>query len=201
MKMSTGGSSRRPYTLRARADAAEATGQRILEAAWEQFGAQPFDEVRMQGIADAAEVTVQTIHTRFGGKADLVIEAYKWWGRQEVDRRDASPAGDVAAAVTNVFDHYEAHGRAILTMLSQEDRVPNLRSMTDYGRDYHLTWVRRVFEPQLRPLTGHARKRALARLAAATDVLVWRLLRLDMHLARTQAELTVVEMIEGQIQG
>jgi len=182
---------------RARADAAESTRQRILEAAWEQFGALPFDDVRMNAIADAAGVTAQTLHTRFGGKAELVIEAYKWWGRQEIDRRDATTVGDVAAAVTNVFDHYEAHGRAILTMLSQEDRVPNLRSLTDYGRAYHLKWVRRVFEPQLRPLAGNTRTRALARLAAATDVLVWRLLRLDMNLTRNQAEGTVVEMIEG----
>lgn len=193
-----GESARRSYNMRVRADAAEATRQRILAVAWEHFGSRPFDDVRMQEVAAAAQVTVQTIHTRFGGKGELLIEAYKWWGRQEANRRDAAPAGDIGAAVANVFDHYEAHGRAILSMLSQEDRVPNLRSMTDIGRDYHEEWARRVFEPQLRRFKGTAHKRALARMVAATDVLVWRLLRLDMNLDRNQAEMIVFDMIEGR---
>jgi hypothetical protein len=30
----------------------------------------------------------------------------------------------VPEAIENLFDHYEAHGTAVLRMLSQEERVP-----------------------------------------------------------------------------
>ena len=37
-------------------------------------------------------------------------------------------------AVANVFDHYEAHGAAILRMLSQEDRIPAIHDLIDRGQ-------------------------------------------------------------------
>ena len=56
----------RPYTMRARAEAAQATAERILDAALEAFGSSAFSEVTLQEIADRAGVSVQTIIRRFG---------------------------------------------------------------------------------------------------------------------------------------
>jgi AcrR family transcriptional regulator len=182
--------------MSARAEAAAATGERLVKAAYRRFTTQPYDEVRLRDIAADAGVTVQTLHHRFGSKDDLLGAAYRWWGEKETLRRDAAPVGDVAGAVGNVFDHYEAHGDAILRMLAQEDRVPAIREMTDLGREYHREWTRRVFAPLLEELPrGPRRERRLNALVVATDVLVWRLLRRDMKLSRREAERTVASVI------
>src|SRR4051794_25250291 len=180
MDMSSAASSppsKRPYQMSARADAAAATGERLLASAFRHFTTQPYDQVRLQDIAADAGVTVQTLHNRFGAKDQLLSAAYWWWGDQESARRDAAPVGDVRKAIRIVYDHYEAHGDAILRMLSQEDRVPAIRDMTDIGREYHRDWTRRVFAPLLAGLTRPRRERRLNSLIIATDVLVWKLLR------------------------
>ncbi len=183
--------------MSARADAAAATAERLLTAAWRHFATRPYEDVLLREIAAEAEVTAQTLHMRFGAKDQLFIAAFWWWGRHEVARRDATPAGDVPGAVRVVFDHYETHGTAILRMLSQEERIPAIREMTDAGRAYHQAWVERTFEPLLHGLQGGSRSRRLAAIAIATDVLVWKLLRRDMQLERKVAERIAVEMIQS----
>ena len=187
----------RAYRMTARADAAAATGERLLAAAWKHFGNRPYEEVRLREIAADARVTEQTLLARFHSKDELLTEAYRWWAMSEKSRRDAASVGRFPEAVANVFDHYEAHGTAILRMLSQEDRIPAVRYLTDRGRDYHRDWASRVFQPLLAGLRRASRERRLTAVVIATDVLVWKLLRLDMQLSRPQAEETVVEMIES----
>src|SRR3954467_9473321 len=195
MKMSSTAESKRPYRMSARAEAAAATGERLLAAAYGRFTTLPYEEVRLRDIAEDAGVTVQTLHHRFGSKDEMLSAAYQWWGDKETLRRDAAPVGDVAGAVRNVFDHYEAHGDAILRMLSQEDRVPAIKEMTDLGREYHRDWTRRVFAPLLVGLTRTRRERRLTSLVVATDVLVWKLLSRDMKLSRAEAERAVASVI------
>jgi AcrR family transcriptional regulator len=186
---------KRAYRMTARADAAAATGERLLAAAWSHFGSRPYEDVRLRAIAADAGVTEQTLLTRFHSKDDLLVAAYKWWGTGERSRRDAAPVGRYREAITNLFDHYEAHGAAILRMLSQEDRVPAVHELTNRGREYHHDWVSRVLQPLISGLPPASRQRRLAALVIATDVLVWKLLRHDMALARPQAERIVLEMI------
>src|SRR5271154_1779848 len=57
--------SKRPYRMSARADAANATAERLLEAAWRHFATRPYEQVRLREIAAEAGVTVQTLHLRF----------------------------------------------------------------------------------------------------------------------------------------
>jgi AcrR family transcriptional regulator len=195
--MSTKEPHTRSYRMTTRADAAAATGERVLAAAWVHFGSRPYEEVRLQDIASDAGVTVQTLYQRFGSKDDLLVEAYKWWGKQEVAARDAAHVGDVPGAVGILFAHYEAHGLAILRMLSQEDRLPAVRLLMDVGRDYHRRWAEATFEPLLHGLRGRRRERRLIGIVAVTDVLVWKLLRVDMGVQRTEAEQIVADMIRA----
>ena len=197
MKKSSAPRKERAYRMTVRADAAAATGERLLAAAWEHFGTRPYEAVRLREIAADARVTEQTLLARFHSKDELLTEAYRWWAMTEKSRRDAALVGRIPEAVANVFDHYEANGTAILRMLSQEDRIPAVGHLTDRGRDYHREWASRVFQPLLAGLRPASKKRRLAALIVATDVLVWKLLRLDMRLSRAQAEATVVEMIES----
>jgi AcrR family transcriptional regulator len=199
MKKSSTPHKERGYRMTARADAAAATGERLLAAAWKHFGTRAYEEVRLREIAADALVTEQTLLARFHSKDELLTEAYRWWAMSEKSRRDAAPVGRYPDAVANVFDHYEAHGTAILRMLSQEERIPAVRHLTGVGRDYHRDWVSRVFQPLLAGLRRAPRERRLTALVIATDVLVWKLLRLDMRLSRREAETTVVEMIESYV--
>ncbi len=64
----------RRYRQTARASAAEATGERILESFLQRFRQQWLEESTLDTIAADAGVTVQTVIRRFGGK-DLLLDA------------------------------------------------------------------------------------------------------------------------------
>jgi AcrR family transcriptional regulator len=195
MNMPTSSVKKRPYRMSARADAAAATRERLLAAAWQHFASQPYEDVRLQEIAAEAGVTAQTLHTQFGSKDQLLTAAYVWFGEQEITQRDTAPAGDIHRAIEVLFDRYEAHGIAILRMLSQEDRIPAIAQMTEAGRAYHREWAAKTFTSLLRGLRGASHERRLAAIVVATDVLVWKLLRHEMQIDRTRAEAVMVEMM------
>lgn len=183
--------------MSARAETAAATGERLLAAAWQHFATRPYEDVLLREIAGEAGVTAQTLHARFGSKDELLTAAYAWFGAQEISQRPATPTGDMKVAIGLLFDRYEQHGQAILRMLSQEERTPAIHQMTDLGRAYHRHWAQTTFAPLLSGLRGARRERRLAAIAVATDLLVWKLLRLDMNHPRAQAEQIVVEMIQA----
>jgi AcrR family transcriptional regulator len=59
----------------ARADAAEQTRQRILQAALELFLTRDPDEITLEAIAERAEITLQTVLRKFGSKDALFAAA------------------------------------------------------------------------------------------------------------------------------
>ncbi len=188
---------KRPYRKTVRAEAAAATGERLLAAAWRHFATRPYEEVLLREIADEAKVTAQTLHARFGSKDELFVAAYAWFGGQEMSERPATPTTDVPAAIALLFDRYEQHGQAILRMLSQEEQIPAVRQMTEAGRAYHRNWAQATFVSLLRGLRGDKRERRLTAIVIATDLLVWKILRLDIKLQREKAELVMAEMVQG----
>jgi AcrR family transcriptional regulator len=185
--------------MTARAQAAAATGERVLAVAWRHFATRPYEEVFLREIATEAQVTAQTLHTRFGSKEELLVAAYAWFGQQEISDRPAAPTTDVPEAVALLFDRYEEHGQAILRMLSQEERIPAIHQMTDAGRAYHRYWAKTTFVPLLRGLRGDARERRLIAIVIATDLLTWKLLRQDMQLPRKKAERVMAEMVRASL--
>ncbi len=186
---------KRPYQMRARAEAAAETGRRILEAVIELHTERFFDQVSLEDIAERAGVTVQTVIRRFGSKERLIEAATEMANRQVVRQRDQAPVGDIEGAVKNLVDHYEEWGDGVLRLLAQEERVPAFRSVTDAGRALHYQWVERTFAPLLAERTGKARRRLLAELIVICDVYFWKLLRRDLGLSREQTELAIRETI------
>ncbi|MGO9762909.1 MAG: TetR/AcrR family transcriptional regulator [Solirubrobacteraceae bacterium] len=79
--------------MSARADAAAATRERMLNAAWQHFASRPYENVRLREIAADATVTAQTLHTAFGSKDQLLTAAYLWWGQRVIAGRDEAPVG------------------------------------------------------------------------------------------------------------
>jgi AcrR family transcriptional regulator len=194
MKMEA--ASRRPYRMVARAESAAATGERILDAAVEVFWELPGEQVSLDEVARRAEVTVQTVIRRFGGRDGLLAAAAEREAGRVRRQRDEAHVGDPAGAVRVLVDHYEAMGDRVLRLLAEEERVPGLRDIADRGRVLHREWCARVFAPALEGRVGVERRRRLAQLVAVCDVYSWKLLRRDAGLSRRQTELALVELLE-----
>ena len=79
-------SAKRGYRMTARAHAAQAAGDRILGAFTDRLRDGWFDEIRLEDVANAAGVSVQTVIRRFGGKDGLVTAASQEIGRQVMVR-------------------------------------------------------------------------------------------------------------------
>ena len=187
---------RRPYRMLARANAAEATLHRVLDAAVELFTDHPYEEVSLDLVAAQAGVSKRTILRRFGSKEALFGESLQRAVDEMIRHREAAPVGDIAGAVANVVGQYERWGRNRLRLLAQEDRIPVIAEWVQGGREWHWRWVERVFAPLLAGLRGPARQRRVAALVALTDVYTWKLLRLDLELSRTETERTLVDLIQ-----
>lgn len=180
----------------ARADATEATGERILAAARQLFGELLYDQVSLRAVADRASVTVQTVIRRFGSKESLFAAVAQWRSGEIRDQRDAAPAGDVPAATRVLVDSYERWGDEQLHLLAQERRTEALGAAVASGRRYHRAWVERVFAPSLRGLPAQQRKRRAAELVAVTDLYTWRIFRRDLGLSREETETAVRDLVE-----
>jgi AcrR family transcriptional regulator len=184
----------------ARAEAAEATGERILDAAIELFWDRPTDQISLSEVARRADVSTQTIIRRFRTKDELLAAA----GEREATRvrrhRDTAPVGDTEGAVRVLVDHYEELGDRVLKLLAEEDRVPGLREIADRGRTLHRNWCARVFGPALARRKGRARDRLLAQVVAVCDVYMWKLLRRDAGLSRRDTEQSLVELLRPLVE-
>ncbi|MBJ7354844.1 MAG: helix-turn-helix transcriptional regulator [Thermoleophilaceae bacterium] len=192
---------KRSYAMGARAEAAAATGERILDAAEELFWSKPLDAISLDEVAGRAGVTVQTVIRRFGGKEGVIAAAAERARERVSAQRATAPVGDVPGAVAVLVDHYEAVGDQALRLLSDEDSSPELKDMVEQGRELHRQWCRRVFAPTLSGLSGVDHARREAQLVAACDVYTWKLLRRDAGLSRKQTELALTELIEPLTKG
>ena len=186
----------RPYQMRARADAAEATRARIIRAVLELHVERFHDQITLDAIAGRAGVTVQTVLRQFGSRDQLVAAAAEQATKDVIAQRTAAPVGDIGGAVENLLDHYEAWGRSALMLLAQEERVPQFRAIADGGRAAHYAWVERTFAPFLAETSDpHLREE----LIALTDVFTWKLLRLDLGLDRTETASALASMIRAVV--
>src|SRR5918997_4479162 len=114
----------RTYRMSARAEAAEATRERILAAATELFMANYYDEVTMRGIAAEAEVALQTVANHFATKDKIFAAAIE---RTDPMHERAAEPDDVDTAADVLTRDYEQTGDAVMRMLALEERIPELR--------------------------------------------------------------------------
>lgn len=185
----------------ARAEAAAATAERILDAAVEVFWELPTDQLSLDEVARRAGMSVQTVIRRFGGKDGLLAAASEREAERVRRQREQAPVGDVAGAVGVLVDHYEAVGDRVLRILAEEERIPALREIADRGRVLHRRWCARVFSLALAGRDGVERERRLAQLVAVCDLYTWKLLRRDAGLSRRQTELALIELLQPMLKG
>jgi AcrR family transcriptional regulator len=170
--------------MRARADAAEQTAERVMDAAIALWRAAPYEDITLQEIADRAGTSLSTVMRRFGSK-DGLAEAVLRSDRVGTQAgRDAVADGDLPGAVRMIMADYELNGDAVIRMLALEERMDVVRQVVEAGRVAHERWVERVFGPLLDP--GDRRRVQVLQLVAATDVYTWKLLRRDRNLSADQ---------------
>lgn len=189
----------RSYQQKARALAAEASTTRILEAFLKRAETQWFEEITLDMVAQDAEVTVQTVLRKFGGKQGLLEAACERLEKAILVRRTVMP-GDLDRAVDVLTHDYETVGRLVLHLLSQEERHPLLKPAADQGRRGHRDWLAEVFAEDLAPLTPARQTAMLDALVVATDVYVWKLMRLDMGRPVSAFKHLVKNMLKAALQ-
>jgi len=188
----------RSYHQTARAEAAEATGRRIIDAFLARLMDGWFDEITLDAVAEDAGVTVQTVIRRFGGKEGLLAGAVKVMGAQ-IEAQRASPPGDIDRLVENLIADYEKTGDAVIRLLALEPRHPAVKAVVDFGRTTHRRWVSAAFAQELNRLEPSERQRALDGFVTVTDVYTWKLLRRDMGRSARATATMMKDLIEGTI--
>jgi AcrR family transcriptional regulator len=179
--------------MKARADAAARTAQRILTATIELWRERPMDEITLQAIAERAEVSVQTVIRRFGSRDGVVAACIAEDAAGVRADRDQAPAGDVEGALGILLAHYERDGDAVLRTLALEERSDAAGAVASAGRAAHRAWCARVFAPYL-PDADAVR---LDAFVAATDVYLWKLLRRDLGRSADETRRALRALLDG----
>jgi AcrR family transcriptional regulator len=188
--------SRRPYKKVAREQSEQRTRDALLDAADEEFDEGRWRRSSLDAVAAKAGVTKQTLLRHFGSKDGLLLQTLARGAAQVLDQRFSAPVGDVAGAVENLLDHYEAFGRRGLRIGTWQEGPAALVKLERVARQVHYDWVDHAFAPWLQPLAGDVRVRRRAALIALCDVHVWWLLSHDLGLARSAVQATLTDMIE-----
>lgn len=187
---------KRAYRMAFRADAAEETRGRILQAAYELWRDHAYDDVSLERIAERAGASKQTLIRHFGSKERLVCATVDWQRPREEAARSVEP-GDLQAAVAVVVARYEQMGDANARLLALESRVPAVRYLIEQSRESHRQWVECTFARFLPSRRGAGYRRRVMAFYAATEVMVWKLLRRDFGMSRRQTEAVLLDLVSG----
>jgi AcrR family transcriptional regulator len=190
---------KRGYRMAMRAEPKARTERRLLAAAEQLFLERPYPEVRLEDVAALAGVSAPTVIHRFGSKEALLAAAARSMQDQVLAQRGQAPVGDVPGAIANLVEHYEQWGDRVVHLLSQEAAIPAIREITDGGRGVHARWVEHICAQWL-PSEPRLRRRRLAQLIALTDVYVWKVLRRDRGLSRSETEAALHEAVSALLE-
>ena len=147
----------RAYRMTARAEAAERTGQRIIDAMLGLYADVPYDRIRLEDVAAEAEVTVQTVIRRFGTKHGLLaatVERELPGSPPTARPRWGEPQGTLHSLVR----YYENHGALILKLYAEAGQAPGVPELAARSRSYHVSWCREAFasaSTAARPADSH----------------------------------------------
>jgi AcrR family transcriptional regulator len=188
----------RTYTMRARADAVDATRERIARAALARFINEPYDAVTIASVAKDAGVSHQTVLNHFASKEGLFSAATERFGADIMKLRGERTGHDAASAVALAVEQYEATGDGNVRLAMLDDRIPAVKAALDFGRTTHQAWLAEVFADEL-PRDAARRAHLLLQLHAATDVYAWKLLRRDLGLGRRATQKVMTDTVSAII--
>lgn len=189
----------RTYTKVARAEGEARTRTALIDAAQELFFDRGWASTSLDAVADAAGVTKQTLLRHFGTKDGLLEQAFAAAFEHVRDQRWEVAGDNIADAVDNLLDHYEAVGDRALKI----DAMASIESVAPWvaqARQMHYDWVDRAFASFLtHPRRDRARR--CAALIVLCDVHSWRLLRRQLGLSRAETRATLIGAITAILEG
>lgn len=187
----------RGYDMSRRSAQAEQTSDRIVTATETLVAGGPLSEVTLAAIAEKSGVTVQTVLRRMGSREGCIAAVATRVAARIAQQRGHTEPGDVPAAITELIAHYEAEGRLVLNLLAQEQGSDaTAASAVAQGRAFHRAWVERCFGPSLPELN----EESIDALVAATDIYVWKLIRLDLGRSRAQTQSVIVRLTSAALE-
>jgi len=192
--MKSGG--RQTYTMVARAQGMAATRDRIVHAMLRLALEQPYDDITLGAVAQAADVSYQTVFNHFDSKEGVAAAAADLLARQTGEARAKARPGDVNGAIGVLVGEYERIGDANARWAISAERLGSLAPRLDEARAGHQSWLEHVFASSL-PKAAAARRRAIHALHVATDVYAWKLLRRDLRLSRADTETIMVYLVNS----
>ena len=166
----------------------------MLQEAERLFATETFDRVTLAAVAGAAGVTIPTVQRAFGSKEGL-FAAVAARVRERVLSQRATACESVGDAVDALLAHYERDGAMMWHLLRQEADVALLAAALPEARAVHREWVEQVFRHLLRGLRGGARTRRVDALVAASDLYLWKLLRIDLGRSSNETAATMRALI------
>jgi AcrR family transcriptional regulator len=185
---------RRSYTMRARAESANHTRERILDAVIALSEERLSLEIVLADVAERAGVSVQTVLRQFGSRQGLFEQAQtRRVARVRAER--AVPVGDAASAVRTIVSFYDRLGEWSLRLQAEEHGNKLSRRTVQLGRRVHREWVEEVFAPQLED--RHDREELVDLLVVATDLLTWKILRRDGGLDRATTCQRMLRLVQA----
>lgn len=191
---------KRPYRMAKRSAAAQETGRRIIQATIELYMERWLEDLTLEDVAARAGVTVQTVLRRFGSKSGLIQATGETLKEAIISQRSAAPVGDIAGAVANLIEHYEATGDLTMRTLAQEQRHAALGAFAEQGRAIHRAWVETTFAPFWEGYSTPSRQNLITQLIVVTDLYVWKLMRRDMGFEREKTAHEIQSLVNAVIE-
>jgi AcrR family transcriptional regulator len=189
-------SKQRPYKQVARAQAQEQTRDALLDAASDEFFEGHWLKTSLESLSAKAGVTKQTLLRHFGSKDGLLMQALMRGAAQAREQRWSTPTDDIAGAIDNVLDHYEAWGERSMRMGAWQSGPTILAMISQAARQFHYDWVAYAFGQWLEDLSEEAHARRRAALIVICDVQTWWILSHDLGLPRTEVHAILTDLAE-----
>jgi len=184
----------RNYNNTKRSNSAQKTYERIVEATEVLLANGPLEEVTLQAIAKGSRVSVQTIIRHMGTRDGCLTAVTKLVSERIDSQRGQTKPGDVDSAISNLVDHYESESILILNLLEQANKGENFaKSATERGRNYHRDWIKNCFGPLISDLN----QETIDSLVSATDIYLFKLLRLDMGRSIKATKAVIKRLVRG----
>jgi AcrR family transcriptional regulator len=182
--------------MRARAEAVEATRERIARAAMQRFLAEAYDDVTIASVARDAGVSHQTLLNHFESKDGLFAAAAERFSADLAASRVGRATSDLESVVALLMEQFERSGDGNVRLALLDERIEAVRVGLEQGRANHQVWLAEVFDDRL-PSEPAERCRTLAALHAATDVYTWKLLRRDLGHGRRATQRIMTDMVRA----
>lgn len=192
----------RKYDSSNRKAQAEARRARILKCAAQLLANSTDDEFRLEDVAQAADVSVQTILRAFGSKDGLMVATLESEAPDAIDMSvfDNIQIEELDHLIITMFKIYEKIGDLVIHALAHEHRSPEFQRSLDMGRVFHKGWVSDVFAVHIQRRAPSERTALYNALLAATDIYVWKILRRDEALSFDESVATVVLTLKSLVE-